>query len=389
MPTAMKKLVTTVILTAALGTAGVAALLSARSGAGHVPISGTSEILAVKPPAETQLIDVVFALDTTGSMGGLLDGAKRTIFSIATQIKETNGNASLRIGLVAYRDVHDDYVTRVYPMTDDIDSIFADMSQLTAGGGGDLPEHVNKALSDALAMPWRDKAAKMIFLVGDAPPAPRGDVPDADALAAQAAARQITINTVRCGGNGQTEVSWRQIASLAGGEYSSIAQDGGVREIATPYDAEMAAISRRIDETTVIYGDEGDRARYGRKMGAAAAAPAATAASRADYYVKAKPGKASRDDKDLIGGLVEGKVAMESIEADKLPADLRAMNNEERNAALRSKAEERAKLQAELRTLSKKRTEYLSKEVPAGGAATGFDAEVSRTIEKTLAKSRK
>lgn len=388
MPTAMKKLVTTVILTAAMGTAGVAALLSARSNSGNVPISGTTEVIA-RPPAETQLIDVVFALDTTGSMGGLLDGAKRTIFSIATQIKETNGNASLRIGLVAYRDVHDDYVTRVYPMTEDIDSIFADMSQLTAGGGGDLPEHVNKALSDALAMPWRDKAAKMIFLVGDAPPAAHGDVPDAEVLSAQAASRQITINTVRCGGNGQTEVSWRQIASLAGGEYSSIAQDGGVREIATPYDAEMAAISRRIDETTVIYGDEGDRARYGRKMGAAAAAPAATAASRADYYAKAKPGKASRDDKDLVGGLVEGKVAMESIEADKLPADLRAMSNEERNAALRAKAEERTKLQAELRTLSKKRTEYLAKEAPAGGAATGFDAEVSRTVEKTLSKSRK
>lgn len=388
----MKKLVTTVILTAAMGTAGIAAFLHVRQGgAPQTPIGIVDLGPKDKPAGEQQLIDVVFALDTTGSMGGLLDGAKRTIFSIATHIKETNGNASLRIGLVAYRDIHDDYVTRVYPMTEDIDSIFADMTQLTAGGGGDLPEHVNKALSDVLAMPWRDKAAKMVFLVGDAPPAPRGDAPDADTLAAQAAARQITINTVRCGGNGQTEVAWQQIAALAGGEYSSIAQDGGVREIATPYDAEMAALSRRIDESTIIYGDEGDRTRYGRKMAAAAAAPAPTAAARADYYVKAKPGK-SRDDKDLIGGLAEGKMSMSDLEVEKLPEDLRAMNEADRAAQIKAKAEERNRLQGQLKELTTKRREYLAKEAAASGGAgagSGFDAEVSRTVDKTLAKKRK
>jgi von Willebrand factor type A domain len=381
----MNKLVTSLIITAAMGTAGVAAFLSTRHGSAPPPPLG---LTAPPPPSEQQLIDVVFALDTTGSMGGLLDGAKRTIFSIASHIKETNGNASLRIGLVAYRDIHDDYVTRVFPMTEDIDSVFADMTQLSAGGGGDLPEHVNKALSDVLAMQWRDKAAKMVFLVGDAPPAPRADAPNATTLAEQAAARQITINTVRCGGNGQTEVAWQQIASLAGGEYSSIAQDGGVREIATPYDAKMAELSRSIDDSTIIYGDDGDRARYGRKMEAAAAAPAATAAARADYYVNSKPGK-GRDATDLVDSVSEGRVSLESLDPGKLPQELRNLGEGERNAQIKAKADQRVRLQTELKELTSKRREYMAKETAAAGGAAGFDAEVAKTVDRTLAKKRK
>lgn len=387
----MNKLVTSFILTAALGTAGAAALLSARSPSTTSPHVGVELPLRTeKPTGEAQEIDVVFALDTTGSMGGLLDGAKRTIFSIASHIKETNGNASLRIGLVAYRDRYDDYVTRVFPMTEDMDAVFAELSQLTAGGGGDLPEHVNKALVDALAMPWREKAAKMVFLVGDAPPAAREDTPDAAALAGQAAARQITINTVRCGGNSQTAMAWEQIAQLAGGEYSSIAQDGGVREIATPYDTEMAAVSRAIDESTIIYGDTADRARYHRKMEAAAAAPAPTAAARADYYAAAKPTK-GRDDLDLVSSVAEGKVSAEALDASKLPEELRGLGAADRKAAIEAKASERVKLQAQLAELSKKRREYLAKEAPADAApgAASFDAEVAKTVDKTLAKKRK
>src|SRR5678815_4659370 len=51
--------------------------------------------------SEGRKIDIVFAVDTTGSMGGLLDGAKRTVWSIANQVRSVEKNADLRIGLVA------------------------------------------------------------------------------------------------------------------------------------------------------------------------------------------------------------------------------------------------------------------------------------------------
>src|ERR1043165_8627745 len=181
------------------------------------------------PPAPTKHpVDVVFAVDTTGSMGGLIEGAKRTVWSIATHIQKTDTDADVRIGLVAYRDIGDDYVTRDFALTGDLDSVFTELSSYRAAGGGDTPEDVAAALYDALnKMQWRGDARKLVFLVGDAPPASRGDVPRFDVLAREAGERQIVINTIRCGLDGDTQLAWQQIASLGHGQFSTIQQDGG------------------------------------------------------------------------------------------------------------------------------------------------------------------
>src|SRR5690349_24675468 len=56
-------------------------------------------------PAAGHRIDVVFAVDRTGSMGGLLDGAKRTGWSIGSHNKDIDPQAELHVGPVAYRRV--------------------------------------------------------------------------------------------------------------------------------------------------------------------------------------------------------------------------------------------------------------------------------------------
>ena len=55
----------------------------------------------------------------------------------------------IRIGLVAYRDRGDSYVTKVVDLSVDLDSIYATLMDFEADGGGDTPESVNKALYDA------------------------------------------------------------------------------------------------------------------------------------------------------------------------------------------------------------------------------------------------
>src|SRR5512141_1024989 len=86
------------------------------------------------------VVEVAFVLDTTGSMGGLIEGAKRKIWSIATAIVDANPDAEIRMGLVAYRDIGDDYVTKVFPLTKDIQDLYANLLELKARGGGDWPE---------------------------------------------------------------------------------------------------------------------------------------------------------------------------------------------------------------------------------------------------------
>ena len=85
------------------------------------------------------MIEVCFVLDTTGSMGGLIAGAKDKIWSMANEMISAKPTPEIRIGLIGYRDKTDAYVTKVYPLSNDIDDIYAKLIALKALGGGDTP----------------------------------------------------------------------------------------------------------------------------------------------------------------------------------------------------------------------------------------------------------
>src|SRR5262249_42679199 len=148
-------------------------------------------------------VEVVFCLDTTGSMSGLIDAAKRKIWSICSQIASGKPTPQLRVGLVAYRDRGDAYVTKVFDLTDDLDAVYGNLMALRAEGGGDFPESVNQALHESVTkVNWGrgKKTLRIIFLVGDAPPHMdyKDDVkyPQTCKLAA---GKDIIINTIQCG----------------------------------------------------------------------------------------------------------------------------------------------------------------------------------------------
>src|SRR5438105_11367508 len=146
----------------------------------------------------------------------------------------------LRLGLIGYRDRGDEYVVTSLQLTDEIDSIYSHLRDFKAEGGGDEPESVNEALAEAIEkMPWSQdrKVLKIIFLVGDAPPhLDYADGPKYPELCRIAAKKDLIINTVQCGNIAETTPIWKEIAKLSEGNYSIIAQSGGVEVIATPRD---------------------------------------------------------------------------------------------------------------------------------------------------------
>src|ERR1700730_7213222 len=160
-------------------------------------------------------VEVVFCLDTTGSMGGLISAAKQKIWAISNQIVSGQPTPRVKIGLVAFRDRGDAYITKVFDLTEDLDAIHGHLMGFQAQGGGDFPESVNQALHEAVTkINWsKDKQTlKMIFLVGDAPPhmdyADDVKYPDTCKLAV---ARDIIINTVQCGNHAETRKYWQEI----------------------------------------------------------------------------------------------------------------------------------------------------------------------------------
>jgi Mg-chelatase subunit ChlD len=207
------------------------------------------------------IVEVAFVLDTTGSMGPLIEGAKRKIWSIATAIVDENPDAEVRMGLVAYRDIGDEYVTKTFDLTTDIQDLYASLLELGARGGGDWPESVNEALEVGITkLSWTEGPAicRILFLVGDAPPhmdyAQDTKYPEVVRMAHD---RGITINAVQAGGARDTERVWREIAQRGDGRYIPIPQDGGhVVIIETPWDTEIIELQGRINGTVIPYGSE-------------------------------------------------------------------------------------------------------------------------------------
>jgi uncharacterized protein YegL len=118
-------------------------------------------------------LDVVFLLDATGSMGDEIDAVKEKIRAMISAIALGDPVPDVRFGIVAYRDRGDEYVTRVYDLTRDIDRIVDNLDQISADGGGDYPESFNEGLHVAVQeLNWDREApaSRLVFLIADAPP---------------------------------------------------------------------------------------------------------------------------------------------------------------------------------------------------------------------------
>ena len=180
--------------------------------------AGTPPPRNVVAPIGAKRVEVVFVLDTTGSMSGLINAAQEKIWSIASTLAQAQQAPEISMGLVAYRDRGDAYVTQVIDLNRDLDSMYAKLMDFAADGGGDGPEAVNEALEAAIhRMSWsQDQSTyKVVFLVGDAPPHMdyQDDVKYPQVVAA-AAAKGIVVNTIQCGSMSDTVAPWQHIASL-------------------------------------------------------------------------------------------------------------------------------------------------------------------------------
>jgi Mg-chelatase subunit ChlD len=339
-------------------------------------------------PNETKpRIEVCFVLDTTGSMGGLIEGAKQKIWSIANEIISAKPTPELKLGLIGYRDRGDEYIVKSFQLTDDIDSIYGHLRDFKAEGGGDEPESVNEALAQAIEkMPWSQdrKVLKIIFLVGDAPPhMDYADGPKYPELCRIAAKEDLIINTVQCGSIAETTPIWKEIAKLSEGSYAAIAQSGGVAVIATPMDDELAQLNKKIGATLVPYGDAALQREVAAKQAFAESAPATAAADRLSY--NARTGKTVQGRGELLDALANNAVKLADIDKKDLPKEFQKLTKQEMEARIAKTRAERDSLQKEIQDLAKKRDAYIQaehKRQVEAGKGDGFDAKVAETIHQ-------
>lgn len=120
--------------------------------------------------------ELVFVIDSTGSMGDAINNVKTGITSFVNSL-ETQG-VKLRIGIVEYRDIEEDGLDSTIihelnhsPWMNSTSEMVGVLGGIAADGGGDIPESVIDGLGylvDGETIPWSSDSYKFAVVLTDA-----------------------------------------------------------------------------------------------------------------------------------------------------------------------------------------------------------------------------
>ena len=205
-------------------------------------------------------LDVLFLLDSTGSMSDEINQIKDTLLSISARIADLPSQPDLRFGMVSYRDRGDEYVTRLFDFDQDVQRFSDTIRGVQADAGGDAPESLNEALHVAVHRPeWRaGDAIRLVFLLADAPP--HLDYPqdyDYAVEMVEARSRGIKIFSVASSGlDAQGEYIFRQIAQHTMGRFIFILYSSQGGSLDTPHNVDEYTVERLDDLVVRLVQEE-------------------------------------------------------------------------------------------------------------------------------------
>ncbi len=190
----------------------------------------TEVVLALDTTADVTKLDVMFMIDTTGSMGDELEYLKAEMGDVIRRVARES-NVSVRTSVNFYRDKGDEYELRYFDFRSDVDEAVSILAKQRAAGGGDYEEAVDTALDYAINQArWDEDAVKLVFLVLDAPPHYTADtvrtINDAITKAAEEGIRIIPVAS--SGVDTTCQVLFRTWAVMTGGTYTYLTDHSGI-----------------------------------------------------------------------------------------------------------------------------------------------------------------
>lgn len=179
---------------------------------------------AEKISAANEDIDIVFAVDATGSMKDDIYTVRENIQRIANSVEKKA--KSYRMALVTYKDHPEgggwagDYPSRLeLDFTSDVSALEAQLDKIGASGGGDIQETVLSGVMEGLKLNWRPGVRKTMIVLGDAPG--KDPEPVTNYTAASAAKLAFEIDPVEIYGIDTENLSagtMTELAALTGGK---------------------------------------------------------------------------------------------------------------------------------------------------------------------------
>lgn len=332
-------------------------------------------------------VDLVIALDVSGSMDGLIDSAKQRLWDVVNELGNAQPQPELRVALISYGrsnyDAQRGYVQVDQSFTSNLDLLNQQLFSLTTNGGD---EYVARAISTSLdELQWSTgpDAVRILFVAGNES-AEQDPTMSLQKVTAAARDKGVVVNTLFCGSaDDQIAKGWMTAAQLGDGMYASIDQNAAaVAQIATPMDAKLVELNQELNGTYVAFGQEGERHRANQ------AAQDANAASMSTQNVASRTvAKASGLYRNAEWDLVDAADAgtdVASLEAEALPAPMRDMSTDERRQYVAEKAQRRDELKKEIADLDRERSAIITAErkKQADQSTVGLDDAIKTGLRK-------
>lgn len=325
-----------------------------------LPPSIADETSAMKRP----LIQMAILLDTSGSMDGLIEQAKTQLWKIVNEFiaaKREGVRPEIQVALYEYGKqsipAAEGYLRMIVSLSTDLDKISEELFALKTDGGDEYCGRVIKAAVEGLSWSKSNDDLKVIFIAGNEPFS-QGDV-DYKEACKFAISKGIIVNTIFCGPHQEgIDTFWKEGALLADGMYLNIDQNQQVVHIASPQDAQIETLGKKLNETYIAYGQQGwlsKERQADQDENAQGAAPGvmlerAVCKSSSNY---------SNATWDLCDAVTSGR-KIEEVPVEELPEEMKKMTLEERKAFVDAKMKERETIQKEIQTLSQEREKFVA-----------------------------
>ena len=362
----------------------------ARSFVGTVLILGTFAAAAGTTAVRTSkpVVQVAVLLDTSSSMDGLIDQARKQLWRVVNELATAKKNGvapDLRVALYEYGNdslpAEKGHIRRVLPLTADLDKVSEELFALKTNGGEEYCGRVIDEATKGLDWTASNNDLKLIFIAGNEP-FTQGSV-DFRKACQRAIARGIVINTIYCGDKTEgVNTQWKDGAELADGSFLTIDQNAQVAEIPAPQDKEIARLGEELNTTYIAYGKSGSAgfARQSAQDKNLAAAPSAN--------VQRQVAKASANyvnsTWDLVDAKKEKAVDLDKIDPKELPVEMQKMTSAERKAHVDKAEKKRADIQGKIKKLDDERKKYVAEKMKTlPPAASTLDKAVVTAVRSS------
>ena len=341
----------------------------------------------------TKNAEIVFCLDATGSMSGLIGTAKEKIWDIVSDLAQSSEIDTLRMGMIFYRDRGDVFVTKSIPLSTDLDSAYVDLLDMSANGGGDTPESVNQALDESVhQMIWsKDQTTyRTIFVIGDCPPHMdyQDDTPYTISCV-KAAEKGIVINTIKLGNTCQETIPhFKKMAACGDGAFLQLDQNATDYVVATPYDEVINDVSKDIDNSRLYYGNKKEQLinneKKAKSMEVYDKSSSTANSARASYKISKSGAKAWMGSKEIVADYKNNNIDIEMISEDELPEVLQGKTIVEKKRVLQQITDKRTSDIKRLKELNEKRKAYIRQKANerSDSDSLSFSKEVVKIMTK-------